>query len=161
MQCAWWKFLRYNSTGALQCPEVLCSILHHSSIWCGVLQICSAVVVCKILHHHGTWCGFGFLDMFCEEHVFFVCNFGSWIFFPRSKNSIGLAVVRHPSFAVGVPRGCREHVPCGRSYFSCFAWRTIFLYGTRVCGLNPVPCSRIIICIRGSIPRPDCLLSGP
>ena len=167
MQCAGSTFLQYNFTGALQHTEVSCSILHHSSIWCGVLQICSAVVVCKILHHHGTWGGLDFSDMFCEEHIFFMRNFGSWIFFLRSKNSVGLAVVRRRSVWPSVVDRCRRSTWTSWTRSTCtfvfFVLRATndFLYGTWVRGSNPMSYDAIFLSVRGSIPGPNCMYPGP
>ena len=68
-----------------------------------------------------TW--FGFLDMFCEEHLFWA---KFWILDLFSKIQKFGRSGRRSSIVVGVPRGRRELVPRVRSYFSCFARRTIF-----------------------------------
>ena len=57
-----------------------------------------------------------------------------WIFFPRSKiqsvwpSSAVRWSDRRPSIAVDIPRGRRERVPRGRSYFSCFCATNDFLW---------------------------------
>ena len=134
MQYAWWTFFTVHVYRGSTVPEVLFSILHHSSIWCGVLQICSAVVVCKILHHHGTWRG---LDSWiCSvkniSFLYVILDLGSFFQDPKIRSVWPSSVVRWsgrcPSIAVDIPRGRREHVPRGRSYFSCFARRMIFIW---------------------------------
>jgi hypothetical protein len=90
--------------------------------------------------------------------------FGSFFQDPKIRSVWPSSVVRwsdrRPSIAVDIPRGRRERVPRGRSYFSCFARRTIF-YGTWVRGSNPVPCNAIFFQGRGSIPGPFYMFTGP
>ena len=78
---------------------------------------------------------FGFLDMFCEEHIFFYAQF--WILdlfskiqkFGRSgrrPSSVGLAVVRRSLSAFHVDVVNTFHVDV--RIFLCFARRTIFIW---------------------------------
>ena len=62
--------------------------------------------------------------------LYVIWIFGSFFQDPKIRSVWPSSVVRwsgrRPSIAVDIPRGRRERVPRGRSYFSCFARRTIF-----------------------------------
>ncbi len=101
-----------------------------------------------------------------STHLWYVkLDLGSFSQDPKIQSVWPSSVVRrsgcHPSFAVSTPRGRCEDIPCGSSYFSSSARSHDLAYGSRVRGSNPVPCSVIFLRVRGSIPGPNHMFSGP
>ena len=76
----------------------------------------------------------------------------------RRPSSVGLAVVRRSLSAFHVDVVNTFHVDV-RIFRASRNER--FLYGAHARGSNPVPCNAIFFQVRGSIPGPTCMFTGP